>query len=83
MHDPYMLQLGLILKECILRNFAFCNFCWKIGCHPLNNDLVTLRFLNILNGINIENVWLIYAATKVYFKKLYFTFFYNILALSL
>ena len=63
-----MLQLGHF-KNCILRNFTFYNFCWILDFQPFEEDWATPGLLNILNGIDIANLWPIYAAIRAYFKN--------------
>ena len=58
-----------ILKKCILRNFSYYNFCWRLSFQPLEEDWATSGLFNILNGINIGNLWPIYVAIKAYFKN--------------
>ena len=40
-------------KNFILQNFAFYNFCWRLGFQPLEKDLTTLQLLRILHGMII------------------------------
>ena len=64
-----------ILKKCILRNFSYYNFCWRLSFQPLEEDWATSGLFNILNGINIGNLRPIYSAIRALFLKLYFAKF--------
>ena len=79
-HDPYILQLRrAYLKNCILWNFAFYSFCWRLGFQLLDKNLVTLGLLNILNGFNIAHPCPMYTGKKnsnFQFEKLYFAKFH-------
>ena len=56
-------------KNCILRNFAYYNFSWRLTFQPLEEDWATSGLFNVLNGINIANLWTIYAAIQAYFNN--------------
>ena len=56
-------------KKCVLRNFLYYNFCWRLSFQPLEEDWATSGLFNILNGINIENLRLTYAAIRVHLKN--------------
>ena len=61
--------IKVYFKNCILRNFAYYNFCWRLTFQPLEEDWATSGLFNVLNGINIANLWPIYAAIQAYFKN--------------
>ena len=52
-----------------MRNFVYYNFCWRLSFQPLEENWATSGLFNILNGINIGNLWPIYAAIRAYFKN--------------
>ena len=58
-----------ILKKSILRNFVYYNFWWRLSFQPLEEDWATSGLFNILNGINIANLWPIYVVVRAYFKN--------------
>ena len=49
--------------------FVYYNFCWVLCFQPLEENWATSGLFNILNGINIGNLWPIYAAIRAYFKN--------------
>ena len=64
-HGPYILQLRrAYLKNCILWNFAFYSFCWRLGFQLFDKGLVNLGLLNILNEFNIANPCPMYTGTR-------------------
>ena len=67
---PRKLQLYFYSqKKCILRNFVYYNFYWRLSFQLLEEDWATSGIFNILNWINIGNLWPIYAAIRAYFKN--------------
>ena len=66
---PIYAAIRAYFKNCFLENFTFYNFCWILDFQPLEEDWATSGLLNILNGINIANLWPIYAAIRAYFKN--------------
>ena len=63
------LQLYSCSQKHVLRNFVYCNFCWRLSFQPLEEDWVTSGLFNILNGNNTANLWPIYVAIRVYFEN--------------
>ena len=61
---PIHATIWVYLKNCILWNLAFYNFCWKPDFQPLEEDWATSGLLNLLNGVNIANPLPVYAATR-------------------
>ena len=67
---PIYAAIRAELKNCTLRNFAFYSFCyWILDFVPWEEDWATSGLFNILNGINIANLWPIYAVTGAQLKN--------------
>ena len=75
---PIYAAIRAYFKNCILENFTFYNCCWILDFQPFEEDWTTSGLLNILNGIDIANLWPIYAAIRGVFQKLHFVKFHTL-----